>query len=192
MTALRDNDIRAALRVFVDEPRSSGGIVIEELGLNKGSVRVDLAVVNGIMHAYEIKSDFDSLRRLANQAEFYGKCFDRVSLVSGRKHFRLARAAVPRWWGLVCVTPGENGPTFRVVRKPKANPSRNPRALIELLWRDQTLALLERIGAADGLRSKPRDVLWDRAVERLSLDEIADEVRRHLKAKSETLGLSAR
>src|SRR4051812_31334192 len=121
MTALRDNDIRAALRAFVDEPRSSGGVVIEELGLNKGSVRVDLAVVNGIMHAYEIKSDVDSLRRLATQAEVYGKCFDRVSLVSGRKHFKLASAAVPQWWGLVRVTPSENGPKFRVVRKPRVN-----------------------------------------------------------------------
>ena len=112
---LRDHDIRPALRRWVQElePGSPDCVVIEELGLNKGAVRVDVAVVNGIMHAYEIKSDADSLRRLSKQAEHYGKCFDRVSLVLGSRHVEFARNAVPSWWGLMRVTPGGNGPVIR-------------------------------------------------------------------------------
>ena len=106
---LRDSDIRPALRRLVQELEvdTPECVVIEELGLNKGAVRVDVAVVNGIMHAYEIKSDADSLRRLTRQAEHYGKCFDRVSLVFGQKHLELARKAVPEWWELLCVFPEE-------------------------------------------------------------------------------------
>lgn len=190
--ALRDCDIRPALRRIVQGSDASNTVLIEELGLNKGTVRVDLAVVNGIMHAYEIKSDFDTLRRLATQVEHYGKCFDRVSLVLGPKHLKMARKSVPKWWGLVRVTAGADGPRFCTVRKPRRNPARDARALIELLWRDATLALLERIGAAHGLRSKPRDVLWDQASQRLTLEEIADAVRSHLKANATKLGLAAR
>jgi hypothetical protein len=189
---LRDSDIRPALRRLVRELEAGAAdsVVIEELGLSKGAVRVDVAVINGIMHAYEIKSDADSLRRLGMQAAHYGKCFDRVSLVLGSRHVELARKAVPSWWGLLRVTPGENGPVIRTVRFCRRNPSREARALIELLWREETLALLERRGFAKGLRSKPREVLWDRAAEVLALEEISDAVRAHLKANAGRIGLS--
>ena len=189
--SLRDSDIRPALRRLMRASQPSDSVVIEELGLGKGSVRVDLAVVNGIMHAYEIKSDFDTLRRLSTQAEYYCKCFDRVSLVVGSKHLQSARKSIPLWWGIVRVTARDDGPHFSVVRKARANPSRNARALVELLWREQALALLECAGVADGVRSKPRDMIWDRAAEMLSLEEIAQAVRNHLKANAERLGLSA-
>ena len=134
---LRDSDIRPALRRLVQELEAGSPetVVIEELGLSKGSVRVDVAVINGIMHAYEIKSDADSLRRLGRQAAHYGRCFDRVSLVLGPTHMELARKAVPSWWGLMRVTCGENGPAIRIVRKSRRNPAREARALVELLWR---------------------------------------------------------
>lgn len=192
IVTLRDADIRPALRKLVQEPHATDSVLIEELGLNKGAVRVDLAVVNGVMHAYEIKSDFDTLRRLATQAEHYGKCFDRVSIVVGRKFITAARASIPSWWGIVLVEAGEGGPCFHTVRRARMNPSRDARALVELLWRNEALALLERAGAADGVRSKPRDVIWDRASERLSLDDIAHAVREHLKANAERLGCPIR
>lgn len=192
MTAmLRDADIRPALRRMLQELEAGSPdyVVIEELGLNKGAVRVDVAVVNGIIHAYEIKSDADSLRRLARQAEHYGRCFDRVSLVLGQKHLELAERAVPPWWELLCVTPATDGPEFHTVRAGHQNPAREARALIELLWREETLALLEKNGAAKGVRSKSREVLWDRAAEILALEEIADAVRAHLKANVGRIGL---
>jgi hypothetical protein len=191
-TMLRDHDIRPALLRLVQglEAGSPDCVVIEELGLNKGAVRVDVAVINGIMHAYEIKSDADSLRRLGRQAAHYGRCFDRVSLVLGPKHLGLARKAVPSWWGLMRVSPGESEPAIRILRKGRQNPAREARAIVELLWREETLALLERNGLAKGLRSKPREVLWDRAAEVLALEEISATVRAHLKANAGRIGLS--
>src|ERR1043165_6227884 len=98
---LRDIDIRRALRRFVEPADRTDTVVIEELGIGKHAVRVDMAIVNGSMHAYEIKSDVDTLRRLSVQAEHYGKCFDQITLVVGPKHVKVARASVPKWWGLV-------------------------------------------------------------------------------------------
>ncbi len=62
---LGDSDIRAVLRsrLFLKHPDEADTVVIEELGLCRGQVRVDVAVVNGLLHGYEIKSDRDSLRR---------------------------------------------------------------------------------------------------------------------------------
>ena len=79
---------------------------------------------------------------------------------------------------------------IRTVRKGQRNPTREARALVELLWREETLALLEHKGFAKGLRSKPRDVLWDRAADVLTLEEISDAVRAHLKANAGQIGLS--
>lgn len=189
---LRDSDIRPVLRRLVQklEANSSDTVVIEELGLSRGAARVDLAVVSCTMHAYEIKSDADSLRRLSKQAAHYGKCFERVSLVLGQKHVGLARQVVPSWWGLMQVGLGGDGPVIRTLRKGRQNPAREARALIELLWREETLALLEHKGVAKGLRSKPREVLWDHAARILALEEISDAVRAHLKANAGRIGHS--
>ena len=72
---LGDSDIRAVPRssLFFKHLDEADTVVIEELGLCRGQVRVDVAVVNGLLHGYEIKSDRDSLRRLGVQVEVYGK-----------------------------------------------------------------------------------------------------------------------
>ena len=46
------------------------------------------------------------------------------------------------------------------------------RAQIELLWRDETLTLLDRHGIAGGVRSKARGAMWNRAAERLDAETI--------------------
>jgi hypothetical protein len=54
-------------------------IIIDELGLCRGTVRVDIAVVNGVLKGYEIKGDQDTLRRLASQAATYNRIFDTMT-----------------------------------------------------------------------------------------------------------------
>lgn len=51
---------------------------VDELGINHGDVRADIAVVNGVFHGYEIKSDLDTLNRLPRQAEAYSEVFVKV------------------------------------------------------------------------------------------------------------------
>jgi len=181
-----DAEIRPALRQHLLRRHASetGTVLIEELGLRRGHVRVDLAVVNGSLHGFEIKSDRDSLRRLARQVDLYSQVLDRATLVVGERFAPLATSLVPAWWGVVRVSSKPRGLQFTTVRRSKLNPRRDARVLAELLWSAQALALLEQRGAAKGMRGKPRRVLWDRVCGCVPVDEIAAAVRSRLKARS--------
>jgi len=63
---MRDIDVRRKLRVEVERSHECefDTLIVEELGLCQGIARVDLAVVNGSVHRYEIKSESDTLTRL--------------------------------------------------------------------------------------------------------------------------------
>lgn len=185
-----DSDIRSALHAqlcsqHVDEPDTE---IIDELGLCRGQVRVDVAVVNGLLHGYEIKSDRDSLRRLAKQVEFYGRVLDRATLVVGPRHAVHASGAVPKWWGVLRADASADGIRLKTIRRARDNPSRDSRSLAELLWLDDAMALLEQRGATHGVRGKPRRMVWDRVCETLDLDEVASAVRVRLKARKAMLG----
>lgn len=183
---LTDRAIRVALRSRVRQQyrRASGTVLLEELGLCRGFARVDLAVVNGLMHGYEIKSDRDSLRRLSSQVEAYGKVFDRLTLVVGDRHVADAKKTLPSWWGVIRASSSTDGPKFQVLRLPKQNPLRDARALVELLWAEDAIALLEARGAARGVRGKPKRYLWDRIAQEVRIEVIAAAVRRQLKARA--------
>lgn len=143
-------------------------------------VCLDLAVVNGKLHGYEIKSDRDKLDRLQSQVAGYSRVVDYASLVAGYRHFELARAAVPEWWELLEVTAdGE----LRRRRAPRLNPARSPEAIAQLLWQRDALRLLARRGGLQGLRSAPRELLWQSVCERYELEEIAAAARIALSAK---------
>lgn len=183
---LSDAAIRAALRsrlLIKHADNANPTVVIDELGLCRGQVRVDVTVVNGLLHGYEIKSDRDSLRRLDAQVEIYGKVLDRATLVVGERHLAEALNILPRWWGVLYVSQRANEPQFTTVRHSRNNPLRDPRSLVELLWLCDALDLLEQRDAARGIRSKPRRDVWNRICEHFSVDEIAAAVRAKLKAR---------
>ena len=159
-------------------------VLIEELGICRGQSRVDITVVNGLLHGYEIKSDRDSLRRLQAQVDTYGKVLNRATLVVGERHFVEALTIVPSWWGLRRIVSRPDGPKLKTVRRGRENPGRDPRALVELLWHADAAALLVHHEALRGVRGKPRRILWDRICERLGLEEISSAVRAQLKARA--------
>ena len=180
-----DAEIRPALHAqllakHADEPDTK---IIDELGLCRGQARVDVAVVNGLLHGYEIKSDRDSLRRLDSQVEFYGRVLDRATLVVGDHHLAKVLRVVPEWWGVLRVVATSIGLRIKTVRRGRRNPRRDSRSLVELLCLDDAVALLEQRGAARGVRGKPRRIVWDRVCESFDVDEIAAAVRGHLKAR---------
>jgi hypothetical protein len=184
--ALGDTDVRPALRsrLLQEYRREPDTVFIEELGLCRGEVRIDLAVVNGQLHGFEIKSDRDSLRRLGGQVEIYRKVFDRVTLVAGERHLKKVLGFLPLWWAVRQIIQGADGIRFKSVRRGRRNPCRDPRALVELLWLDDAVALLAQRDAARGIRGKPRRVVWDKVCELYSLEEIAVSVRERLKARA--------
>src|SRR5437868_15105658 len=75
-------------------------LVVEELGLCQGIARVDLAVVNGNVHGYEIKSECDTLARLPGQISVYSRTLEFVTVITASAHIGNVRHRVPRWWGI--------------------------------------------------------------------------------------------
>lgn len=187
---LRDADIRSALRPYLLGQFDGADVplVVEELGICRGQARADMAVVNGELHGFEIKSDRDSPRRLRNQVAFYGKVFGRATLVVGECIRPAIRTAIPAWWGILKAERSATGLHFRSVRKARANPRRDVRTLAEFLWLADAMRLLEERGAARGVRGKPRQYVWDRLCAHYGLHELDFAVRCHLKARAERRG----
>jgi len=182
-----DSVIRLALkRSLIRKYRKvPGAVLIEELGLRHGATRVDLALINGLMHGFEIKSDADTLRRLSRQADEYSAVLDRVTLVTGPKHLGLALPKIPGWWGVVEARVHPGRVSFRPIRPARANPSLNALAIASLLWRDEALSRLAQLGLDSGIRSKPRLLVYGRLAEQLSLTELRSFVRQRLRRRGD-------
>ena len=58
-----------------------GGVVVNEFPVESSTRRVDLAVANGKLTAFEVKSDLDSLRRLNGQVSTFLRYFDKTTVV---------------------------------------------------------------------------------------------------------------
>jgi hypothetical protein len=180
---MRDIDIRRKLqvdnRLHFGEPDTR---IIQELGLCQGIARVDIAVVNGSIHGYEIKSERDTLARLPGQVGIYNRALDFVTVVTASAHVEKIRGSVPPWWGIWTAVQEENGPRLEVSREPGPNPQVIPFALAQLLWREEALEVLEHCGLANGVRSKPRQELWRRLAS-LPLEDLGNIVRDRLKRR---------
>ena len=76
---MRDLDARTAIRRQLHAAHSADPDtrIVEEMGIWSGSVRIDIAVINGELSGFELKSDRDTLERLPNQADLYSRVFDR-------------------------------------------------------------------------------------------------------------------
>lgn len=181
---LGDRAIRTALKQrLVAEQTHGDTTLFEELGLCRGLVRADIAVVNGSLHGYEIKSDLDTLRRLQSQVDVYGKVLDYATLVVGDRLLNKALKAIPETWGVLRAHSGEDDLRFETIRNSRQNADRDPRALAELLWFEEAVSLLEKFDALRGIRGKPRRILWDRISERVGIEDIATAVRGALKLR---------
>lgn len=183
---MRDRDVRRALhrKVLSDHHGDANTLVLDELGLRHGTCRVDIAVVNGYLHGFEIKSDADTLDRLPSQVATYNAVLDRATLVVGEKHVEKAKTKIPDWWGIkVAIAGPRGGITFDSVRQPKLNTTIDAVALAELLWRPEVIDILSTRGLSTSMLRKPRAVLYQYLAEELELNELRELIRRRLKAR---------
>jgi len=182
--AMNDAHIRAATKqaLFLEHRGDGETVIFDELGIQHGLSRIDLAVVNGELHGFELKSDQDTLARLPEQAETYGRVFDRLTLVVGERHLRRAVDVVPDWWGIRLAW--ESGKLhFSDLKLAVNNPSIDAASVVMLLWRDEALDLLEEFGDAAGMHSKPRAQIYSALAERIDLDSLRDRVRKCLRQR---------
>lgn len=183
---MNDYQIRTTLKqeLFACHSRNAETLILDELGLKHGTTRIDVVVVTSILHGFEIKSDRDTLRRLPEQARIYNSVLDRITLVVAYRHAYEAFQLIPNWWGVKLAHMGPDGVVISEARVPDVNPMLNMLSIAKLLWRDEALAFLEELGAADGVRSKSRDAIYRRIVEITDLGTLRSRVCQQLKHRT--------
>ena len=74
-TLFKDGDVRRAVyaRMLGSAMRSADTLVIDELGLDHGSCRIDIAVINGHIRGLEIKAEADTLAAFRSKSALMAK-----------------------------------------------------------------------------------------------------------------------
>ena len=159
-------------------------LVIDELGLNHGECRADIAVVNGHFVGYEIKSNRDSLRRLSEQVKSYNSVFDKISIVVGERYGNSIHNYVPEWWGVIVSIKGPRGAVnFDLIRKAQINKNINPISIARLLWRNEAEELLRLKKFPPRVLRQPRAVLYEYLIDTLNIRELRKFIREYFKKR---------
>lgn len=174
-----DTDIRSALhakrlRRAKSHPNT---LVIDELGLAHARSRIDIAVINGCIHGYEIKSDKDNLTRFGTQIDTYRQTLQKLTFVAAPKHVAGIMSRAPQWCGVIAAEQGPRGGIkFMVERNAATNPEVDPVMMAHLLWRDEVIELLDQAGyAAKDLR-RPKKQLYQMLCEAMTVSEITASI----------------
>lgn len=97
MEILKEPEIKAAAIDWLERKGVlKQSTLVNELMVANSERRADLAIINGHLHAYEIKSDADSLNRLEGQVKTYLKHFDKVTLICTKKFTIAALDKLPK------------------------------------------------------------------------------------------------
>lgn len=182
---LKDYDIRQALIKQIKKENQrhtdSSFRIIEELSVCDGDARVDIAVANGRLCGYEIKSDVDTFDRLPNQIYCYNTTFDKMTIVIGNKFVDKVTDYVPEWWGIKVAYMNKFGDvTIKNIRNGKINQNIDAYRLTQLLWKSEMICLLKN-NNVKRISNKSRYVLREMAAETIPLKEIKNFTRETIK-----------
>ena len=143
-----DCEIRPILRQklerrFENEPDT---VFVEEFVICDQATRIDLAVINGHLHGYEIKGSSDRLDRLVTQVPLYSKAMEYCTLVADRKHIKQALNILPLWWGILEARSDNERHRLLDVRRAKRNPAIDPQGVCSFLWAKELRSLIQSEG----------------------------------------------
>jgi hypothetical protein len=118
-------------------PRTAGF----QVELRVGSSIADVVVANGTTTAYEIKTEFDTSRRLSTQTSDYLKAFDKVYVVTHPAHIsRYERELDPRV-GLIVLSDRHSLTPYREASANLENI--DPRTVFRCMRREEYLSAIE-------------------------------------------------
>lgn len=182
-TKTTDTTVRKKLIASLREESSACG-VIEEFEVANGKARADIVtIVGNKVHAFEIKSDVDTLYRLPNQVRHYSKIFSTVTLVVGESHVVNALYEIPDWWGVIVARNGQEGVILSPVREATDNPLINFDSVSNLLRKQELINILgsSQAGCSYWKMSKRR--LIDEVRRGIESDTIVDQLSRALMSR---------
>ena len=186
---MRDSDVRRATKTWLsaEYAHDQGTRIVEEMSVWSGSVRIDIAIINGSLSGSELKSDRDTLERLPHQVDLYSRVFDFLYLIVGKRHAEKAEKLLPDWWGVKIAVNGNTDVELLSHREAKLNPCPDPYLIAELLSKEEAVAVLEAFGIEKGWRSKRIRLIHERLANELPLDELKAQVRAILKQRARSL-----
>lgn len=180
---MRDVDIRLELKntLLKKHYTCKDTKVVNELPVGYGDAIIDIAVINGSLHGYEIKSEYDTLNRLPRQIASYSKTFDFVTIVTAAKHLNHLIPILPNWCGIVLVNNNKKRGLSKY-RPSKKNPSIDNFSVAQLLWKDELLDTLSTLGFK-GIKSKSKPMLWALLANSITQKELSNIVREKMKIR---------
>ncbi|WP_229008089.1 sce7726 family protein [Methylophilus sp. Leaf408] len=119
-------------------------VLINEMVIANWSRRTDLTVVNGKLHAFEIKSDLDNLDRLEGQITTYLTRFDKVTVVTTPRFLSVMKEKLPENVELWEISELNSEITIRTIRRGKTKAITNKRMLCEFLHKPELVSFLKQ------------------------------------------------
>lgn len=183
---MNDHQIRDAFHrtILQDHHNEFTTLVVDELGLAHGKCRADIAVINGHMIGYEIKSELDTLSRLSSQVEKYNSVFDHSFIVVTNRHLNDAMLMIPEWWGIILVEQRNSKDIFfETLRRSQKNNQIDDYVVAQLLWRNEVQEILMDLGIKGECLRKKRSILYQQIVDMLAPEDLRFIVREYLKKR---------
>lgn len=184
---ITDSDIRQAIyaKLIPEIIGTSPSRVVNEMSICAGDARVDIAVINGKLHGFEIKSEADTLARLEGQISAYNRVFDTMTIICGENHLDAVTEIIPPWWGIYSVKYNFSTVQFTKIRYAEVNNDVCKIALAQLLWKSELAALLNEAGVRKGISGKPCRELWKIVSDTFSTNVLKVKVREALKIRAD-------
>lgn len=186
MLSTTDSEIRAAFHIkkLSKHHLDENSLVIDELGVMHGFKRIDIAVISSNLHGYEIKSSKDNLLRFKDQLAIYLGSLQKITVISAPNHVKEILSLAPECVGVVIAEKGVRGAIhFKTIRTTKTNPYVETINVAHLLWKGETLKLLESLEVPTQEAKGNRLNLYQALVKRISLNELVQIIKITFKAR---------
>lgn len=178
---LNDADIRDKLSVWLarEFAHDDSTVVYHEFVVPRPSARADVAVVNGKLSGFEIKSDLDTLARLPQQIPSYNAVFEHVTLVTTATHLQKALARIPAWWGVLLARPLK---PLKLLRPARANKNLDVQRAMYLLSCAELQDISRRTNCTGISKARKADLITKLCQEN-SKDGLMRDIRDSLKSR---------
>ncbi|MDP3672683.1 MAG: sce7726 family protein [Telluria sp.] len=180
---LGDKEIRQSLKLRLAQASRAPRAVIDELRVHNGNAIADVVAIHSYAHCYEIKSDKDSLDRIAKQAQFYDLVFRKVTLVTTAKHFDRVDGVVPVHWGIMLARLDQGKVVFSHARAAGVSAQFDKQLALLTLWKSELAMLAEPI-AESSLAKLSRKTLAGFLADKLSVGQISKDIGEQLLNRS--------
>ena len=166
-----EKEIKAVLIDWLfDKGMINDAVIINEMVVANWSRRADIAVANGRLYGFEIKSHFDTLKRLPGQVESFQAHFDKVVVVAASKFIASIERDYPAEIGILEVYETSGRARIRQVRAGRICEVKDVVKLASLITKSELEKFVKQSGGnveSGMLRSELVSACGPRVIKRL-------------------------